>query len=72
MIRNADISLPFQIAVPALKERVATLTGVPPENQRLICRGKVLKDDHNLSSYSILSRTFINCVKFESKGSVSL
>lgn len=41
------------ISVPALKEHVATLTGVPAENQRLICRGKVLKDDHTLMDYNV-------------------
>eukprot|EP00250_Pteridium_aquilinum_P011905 c20382_g1_i1 orf=144-3356(+) len=41
------------MTVPALKEHIATLTGVPVENQRLICRGKVLKDDHNLSAYNV-------------------
>eukprot|EP00249_Psilotum_nudum_P020254 c27622_g1_i1 orf=139-3600(+) len=39
--------------VPALKEKIATLTGVPVESQRLICRGKVLKDNHLLSAYSV-------------------
>ncbi|KAH7288437.1 hypothetical protein KP509_31G026400 [Ceratopteris richardii] len=42
-----------KISVTALKERIATLTGVPTENQRLICRGKVLKDDHTLSDYNV-------------------
>lgn len=41
------------ISVPALKEHIATLTSVPAENQRLICRGKVLKDDQILSSYNV-------------------
>jgi hypothetical protein len=43
-----------QVAVPALKEKLAALVGVPADNQRLICRGKVLKDDQLLSAYSIL------------------
>ncbi|MCO5592733.1 hypothetical protein L7F22_046736 [Adiantum nelumboides] len=41
------------ISVPALKDHIATLTGVPAENQRLICRGKVLKDDHTLREYNV-------------------
>lgn len=40
--------------VPALKEQIATVTGVLTEQQRLICRGKVLKDDQLLSAYRIL------------------
>lgn len=43
-----------QTPVPALKEQIASIVGVPVENQRLICRGKVLKDDQLLGSYSIL------------------
>lgn len=43
-----------QVTVPALKEHLASVVGVPAENQRLICRGKVLKDDQLLSAYSIL------------------
>ncbi|CAL9102684.1 unnamed protein product [Musa acuminata var. zebrina] len=37
--------------VPSLKAKVASATGVPVELQRLIFRGKVLKDDHHLSDY---------------------
>lgn len=44
----------FQIQVSALKEKVAAQTGVPVVQQRLIFRGKVLKDDHLLSEYRIL------------------
>ncbi|XP_057550937.1 ubiquitin-like domain-containing protein CIP73 isoform X2 [Amaranthus tricolor] len=44
-----------QMPVPALKERIASVTGVVTEHQRLICRGKVLKDDQLLSAYRILS-----------------
>ncbi|KAK6944416.1 Ubiquitin-like domain, partial [Dillenia turbinata] len=40
-----------QMPVPALKEQIALITGVLSEQQRLICRGKVLKDDQLLSAY---------------------
>lgn len=39
--------------VPALKEQIATMSGVPLEQQRLICRGKVLKDNQLLSDYHV-------------------
>ncbi|KAF8407193.1 hypothetical protein HHK36_006320 [Tetracentron sinense] len=39
--------------VPALKEQIATVTGVLSDQQRLICRGKVLKDDQLLSAYHV-------------------
>ncbi|RXH74337.1 hypothetical protein DVH24_029058 [Malus domestica] len=42
-----------QMPVPALKEQVASVTGVLSEQQRLICRGKVLKDDQLLSAYHV-------------------
>ncbi|KAK9706266.1 hypothetical protein RND81_07G114200 [Saponaria officinalis] len=42
-----------QMPVPALKERIASVTGVVTQNQRLICRGKVLKDDQLLSAYHV-------------------
>ncbi|GAA0140316.1 chaperone [Lithospermum erythrorhizon] len=42
------------VPVPALKEQIATVTGILSEQQRLICRGKVLKDDQLLSAYRIL------------------
>nr|XP_024403578.1 uncharacterized protein LOC112295797 isoform X6 [Physcomitrium patens] len=41
------------VAVPVLKEQLASVAGVPVENQRLICRGKVLKDDQLLSAYNV-------------------
>ncbi|KAL7187332.1 hypothetical protein ACSBR1_037406 [Camellia fascicularis] len=41
------------VPVPALKEQIASVTGVLCEQQRLICRGKVLKDDQLLSAYHV-------------------
>ncbi|CAM6106813.1 unnamed protein product [Calypogeia fissa] len=40
-------------SVPALKDQIASVVGVPVENQRLICRGKVLKDDQLLGAYNV-------------------
>lgn len=48
----------MQMPVPALKEQIASVTGVLSEQQRLICRGRVLKDDQLLSAYRILSVNF--------------
>lgn len=44
----------FQMPVSSLKEKIANEVGIPVGQQRLIFRGKVLKDDHNLSVYCIL------------------
>ncbi|XP_072966662.1 ubiquitin-like domain-containing protein CIP73 isoform X3 [Typha angustifolia] len=41
------------VPVPLLKEQIANVTGVVSEQQRLICRGKVLKDDELLSAYHV-------------------
>ncbi|KAL2525734.1 Ubiquitin-like superfamily protein [Abeliophyllum distichum] len=41
------------VPVPQLKEHIASVTGVLSEQQRLICRGKVLKDDQLLSAYHV-------------------
>ncbi|XP_062191855.1 ubiquitin-like domain-containing protein CIP73 isoform X2 [Phragmites australis] len=41
------------VPVPLLKEKIATLTGILSEQQRLICRGRVLKDDELLSAYHV-------------------
>ncbi|XP_059635237.1 ubiquitin-like domain-containing protein CIP73 isoform X2 [Cornus florida] len=42
-----------EVPVPDLKEQIASVTGVLSEQQRLICRGKVLKDDQLLSAYHV-------------------
>ncbi|PKI66743.1 hypothetical protein CRG98_012938 [Punica granatum] len=43
----------MQMPVPALKAQIASVTGVVSDQQRLICRGKVLKDDQLLSAYHV-------------------
>ncbi|GAB2210651.1 hypothetical protein Droror1_Dr00015927 [Drosera rotundifolia] len=42
-----------QMPVPVLKQQIASITGIVTEHQRLICRGKVLKDDQLLSAYHV-------------------
>ncbi|KAJ0975090.1 hypothetical protein J5N97_017055 [Dioscorea zingiberensis] len=39
--------------IQSLKEKIAEATGIPAGQQRLIFRGKVLKDDHALSEYHL-------------------
>ncbi|VAH72612.1 unnamed protein product [Triticum turgidum subsp. durum] len=41
------------VPIPLLKDKIATVTGVLSEQQRLICRGRVLKDDELLSAYHV-------------------
>jgi hypothetical protein len=42
----------LKIAIPDLKNLVHEKMGVPAELQRMIYKGKQLKDDKNLSDYS--------------------
>ncbi|XP_011081507.1 uncharacterized protein LOC105164545 isoform X1 [Sesamum indicum] len=42
-----------RVPIPELKDKIASVTGVLSEQQRLICRGKVLKDDQLLSAYHV-------------------
>ncbi|CAM6009484.1 unnamed protein product [Sphagnum balticum] len=51
--QSYTIQVEKNVAVPALKEKLAALVGVPADSQRLICRGKVLKDDQLLSAYNV-------------------
>ncbi|GFP83315.1 ubiquitin domain-containing protein dsk2 [Phtheirospermum japonicum] len=51
--RLIHIHVTLQVPVPQLKEQIASLTGVVSDQQRLICRGKVLKDDQLLSAYHV-------------------
>ncbi|CAM6075960.1 unnamed protein product [Sphagnum tenellum] len=51
--QSYTIRVAKNVAVPALKEHLATVVGVPADSQRLICRGKVLKDDQLLSAYNV-------------------
>ncbi|KAJ1269457.1 hypothetical protein BS78_07G213300 [Paspalum vaginatum] len=41
------------VPVSVLKEKIVDATGVPLDQQRLIFRGRVLKDDHLLSEYHL-------------------
>ncbi|XP_022863938.1 uncharacterized protein LOC111383967 [Olea europaea var. sylvestris] len=41
------------VPVPELKKQIASVTGVLSEQQRLICRGKILNDDQLLSAYHV-------------------
>lgn len=44
----------FQMPVSLFKQKIADQIGLPVHHQRLIFRGKVLKDEHLLSDYRIL------------------
>ena len=46
--------------VQLFKEKIASEIGIPVNQQRLIFRGRVLKDEHALSDYRILSISAFN------------
>ena len=46
--------------VQLFKEKIANEIGIPVNQQRLIFRGKVLKDEHSLSEYCILPLSAFN------------
>ncbi|XP_074576248.1 ubiquitin-like domain-containing protein CIP73 [Curcuma longa] len=51
--RTYTLRVDKSVPIPQLKEQIAGITGVISEQQRLICRGKVLKDDEILSAYHV-------------------
>jgi hypothetical protein len=52
----------FQVPVSSFKEKIANEIGIPVGQQRLIFRGRVLKDDHLLSEYRIQFYFIFVCV----------
>ncbi|CAA3029974.1 large proline-rich BAG6-like isoform X1 [Olea europaea subsp. europaea] len=62
------------MAVSSFKEKIASQIGVPIGQQRLIFRGKVLKDDHALSEYNVENGDTLHLVERQpqpSPGSVT-
>lgn len=51
------------MSVAAFKEKIATQSGVPVGQQRLIFRGKVLKDDHVISEYNVENEDTLHLVE---------
>ncbi|CAI7765260.1 unnamed protein product [Closterium sp. NIES-54] len=49
--RTYDVRVDLALLVSALKEKISTQVQVPAGSQRLVFRGKVLKDDQTLASY---------------------
>lgn len=58
MIKTVDeqqfpITISSSATVPQLKEQISTKLGIQSQRQRLIFRGKVLKNDKDISTYAI-------------------
>ncbi|CAI5962593.1 unnamed protein product [Closterium sp. NIES-64] len=51
--RTFDVAVHPEMLVSTLKDRIAPLLGVPAGRQRLVFRGKVLKDDSTVASYGM-------------------
>jgi len=46
-----DIDVPASATIADVAKLVATVTSIPPEQQRLVWRGRVLKHDKTMSEY---------------------
>ncbi|XP_071692797.1 ubiquitin-like domain-containing protein CIP73 isoform X2 [Rutidosis leptorrhynchoides] len=57
-----DFHVDKNMLVSAFKEKIATDVGLPVRQQRLIFRGKVLKDEHRLSEYHVESGDTLHLV----------
>ncbi|CEO99951.1 hypothetical protein PBRA_007685 [Plasmodiophora brassicae] len=59
---QVDLEVDPSTPVDALKSAVAEANGTPPERQRIIFRGKVLKDGHLLAEYGVASDSVVHLV----------
>lgn len=60
----------FTITVLDLKDKISEKLDIPPEQQRLIFKGKVLKDENSLEFYEVAEGHTIHLVKGAVKSSV--
>jgi len=60
---NTPLSIETSATVLELKQKVAEVLEVPAANQRLIYKGKVLKDDLTLESYEVQDGHTVHMVK---------
>lgn len=58
-----DVTVEVTETVSELKKKIAEVSSIPVENQRLIYSGKILKDDHTLESYKVQEEHVIHLVK---------
>ncbi|KAK5781921.1 ubiquitin domain-containing protein DSK2 PWA37_000684 [Arxiozyma heterogenica] len=58
-----DVTVEVTETVSDLKKKIAEVSSIPVENQRLIYSGKILKDDHTLESYKVQEEHVIHLVK---------
>ncbi|CAH9094874.1 unnamed protein product [Cuscuta europaea] len=61
--QNHSFEVDTNMQVSDLKEKVASRTGVPVTQQRLIYRGKALMDDHLLSEYNMENGDTLHLVR---------
>ena len=53
--QNYSLTIELSATVAQAKEKLVESTGVPVEQQRLIYKGRVLKDEETLSSYGTVT-----------------
>lgn len=62
------LNLSLKLPVPQLKEKVAQRSSIPAIRQRIICQGRVLKDDKCLSDYGIENNQVLHLVAMPQQG----
>ncbi|KAL3840153.1 hypothetical protein ACJIZ3_024744 [Penstemon smallii] len=67
--RIYSLQVDKNIVVSAFKEKISSQSGVPVGQQRLIFRGKVLKDDHLLAEYNMENGDTLHLVERQSQPS---
>ena len=62
--KNLTITISSSSKVSDLKKKIEELSGLPPQIQKLVTKGKILKDDTSeLSSYNIKNESTIIVLK---------
>jgi len=62
-VTDVEFASTSETTVGELKAEIATKTTIPVNQQRLIYKGKILKDEGTLESYNILNGESIHLVK---------
>ncbi len=61
--KKYTISVPAEGTVPDLKAAIETASEIPPAQQRLIFKGKVLKDEETLAHYALEDEATVHLVR---------
>jgi ubiquilin len=65
---KSSVVVSTSATIVELKAKIAEVTEVPPESQRLIYKGKVLKDDSTVEFYAIADGDTCHMVRGQGNG----